>query len=1778
MPLDSKVVDELKSQIAASRQRPLNFGIGLGKKPEDTAFIMHRTKSPDGLAREAKKEAESTKAAFGTVETVGKVINLTCIDTPPSGLATKMKLFFKAAKLSMKVRILDKDGGLLEEDGEEDPTEGGSDELLERDGVDDLEWVALKKTLEPRIALALSLNNADSSSIRARWGVAQEAADETDFIKAVQIGKLIIPLLDKAVPTAGEASTEGLPEIDDAERWRASAGKIGPMVTEALTAGKGDVGKIRAVWAFAEGKAEAGNHAAALASLKPLVQLLTDAKAATKTEAQSEIPKDAATNRITGAALLEELKTRIPAYKDAFATLPTRATEGTDLIKAIPGLVQANDLAAARVTLSKLDGIVTDAIKYKEQNAAAKLRVEPSVAGYNQRYTLLTAAALPPVPGVDDLRKAFTDANAAVKVETDKTRFVEAEPPVAALKSAIEELEARKVEFDEDKADYLKEFNGISDDLARTLKIGSVTPDMATMRKNLLAQKRIVDAAVAIEDYKVATPALLILADRLAAIDTAKERYDERKAAWNTAYPAARQRIAAVEGCGPINQALDKLKADFDLAIADARAKALVNDYAAASKQLAAALALADQFALDKGKLDTAQSGEFDKARAEGAKGIPVFSGAALDGGATVSKIEAAMENDKDLRTSKGLVALVADSKLLDGLFDVAYTGTASAAAVNVKASITNFLPKIVTYQKDHKSDSRSTGDRDKFAQSSALDLHHRLQMTQLDALIPILQKFEAMDAKTLAKTEDKALAALGWLDGIIKSDAMPALKAAASAKRLDLVGAMMAVAPNRDGMRKVADMAGPAFKASFERQDALGPLDDTAKNSKAREKHGTTKIQSMAGAENVDRSRALAGRLIADDGSFEIAALYAFDPNDLADDKPASKQMARALSRLKESPEALAALESIPAPKPDSGADRLVRATLGLTKDTVVTAAHARQAALSSLLAELRQGDVGSCFGTQVAIRLHDTDPTAYLKDIKQMIAEGKLTRKVNGEEVTVNIQTKMSDAELKDHAVKLTRGGTPDLKGSEIGGKLATPSKLEEAPAFKGAFAALGIPATDGTTAMNAALADMQNSAAFRKNQNEKAVRKAVAAIKNKDKRAQVLELAMAQITDDPASVKIALTNAIANPDPNTLPPNPVNATDQGKATTAFDTLLAAPDFDVEPNLVVEALIRGKLGLTEADVLRAEANEKLRNEIMVHPDMKAAKTLARPADKVLMDMLDKLEAEDKAIDYTKIRQLEPMKQAAFDSYLGEDQNRLARAFEYTLTSMAEKSTIKKRIRAVQEDEMKLVGEEMTLLETKILNEPDFKKAKVKEVDVKAMTKKMMEAYHRVFAAGTSAGYDASVGTELSSDGSSSRGVWCLYDTQGIDDPDRWIKIDNAKIYGNLVQGMMMLAWNEEYSKSKDEKVVKLSRRIADDLSATLLSEGFSEKLAKRAKTFEDDESVKPWQIGGGGDSPEMIEVVDGHTPTHTKFGTPADAKDLMKKAGKMLKDAWDDPATGLKADAEKNGEATAVATGTLGKNGHAFSFVPGEPKLKALLEDPRGFNGALNDHIVKEKAKWDNALADTMLRTKRDVRSQLRSVRGYNDLVDETDDIWNTIKANPTMAAFNAALKAVLKGNFSDSEDEANASLTAHMVTNLVPPIAVADLEKKLTKVAKALNVPSDLEAVIVKAAKAELVKLDATKASMTDIKAQMVAAMEAEGIDVADIGQAKVTAALREPAGMIVADTNWGDAEHRTKFAMVVNPMTGVMEMWQMNEDGSDASLSDGWVKNNKWDAAV
>jgi hypothetical protein len=162
MGMSNEEKTDLKKNLAAARQKALNFGLCIAAKPEETAMLIHRTKAPEVLQKFAKKIGKSPKLACGTVECKGKLVMLTCLEEPPKGTAKKLKLFFKSATGdSMKVQLLDASGGVLEGDDDEETTaaQPAPVEPQEDTGADDelsAKLNAVLQKLAPKIKAALT--------------------------------------------------------------------------------------------------------------------------------------------------------------------------------------------------------------------------------------------------------------------------------------------------------------------------------------------------------------------------------------------------------------------------------------------------------------------------------------------------------------------------------------------------------------------------------------------------------------------------------------------------------------------------------------------------------------------------------------------------------------------------------------------------------------------------------------------------------------------------------------------------------------------------------------------------------------------------------------------------------------------------------------------------------------------------------------------------------------------------------------------------------------------------------------------------------------------------------------------------------------------------------------------------------------------------------------------------------------------------------------------------------------------------------------------------------------------------------------------------------------------------------------------------------------------------------------------------------------------------------------------------------------------------------------
>lgn len=298
MPLDAARLDEMRANIAIARKRPLAFGLCLGKAPETTVLVNHKMKDPEFLGRLAKKEGETTKVAFGMMSVEGKNLNFSCIGDVVPGLARKTKEMLKAAGLKFKVRILDAEGNVLEENGDEEDEEDEGDagrpdapSVAAAPAQDDepdpqkVKWVETKPRVEEALVKAGASASVDLSKARATWAVACTKAEADDYPGAMGAATEAVRQIALAVAAARTAA-------DEAARWTAAAAKVAPVVASVAQSLAPEAKKIMAYWSFAQSKATAPvpDFAAALTAIATLAKMIQAFRAKMTPAEQAKTP------------------------------------------------------------------------------------------------------------------------------------------------------------------------------------------------------------------------------------------------------------------------------------------------------------------------------------------------------------------------------------------------------------------------------------------------------------------------------------------------------------------------------------------------------------------------------------------------------------------------------------------------------------------------------------------------------------------------------------------------------------------------------------------------------------------------------------------------------------------------------------------------------------------------------------------------------------------------------------------------------------------------------------------------------------------------------------------------------------------------------------------------------------------------------------------------------------------------------------------------------------------------------------------------------------------------------------------------------------------------------------------------------------------------------------------------------------------------------------------------------------------------------------------------
>ncbi|MEX0280278.1 MAG: hypothetical protein AB3N13_03690 [Arenibacterium sp.] len=226
----NEAVKALKADISAARKRDMNFAVCMGKKPENTLLKIDRKREGSMLAKMARKEGETAKVAFGTLQADGNKLNFTCTEGAPTGLAKSMKRLMHSLGLSSyKVRLIDAEGGVLEEDGEDevqedspapDATQEAAPEAPDAPGKSQLETLAdAYKELEPQVEAAKALGDKIATQVMRLSEKFLNSVEQEKTGVAVQMLDMLRGELAKMPADAGTPEDD----VEDAGQEEASA-------------------------------------------------------------------------------------------------------------------------------------------------------------------------------------------------------------------------------------------------------------------------------------------------------------------------------------------------------------------------------------------------------------------------------------------------------------------------------------------------------------------------------------------------------------------------------------------------------------------------------------------------------------------------------------------------------------------------------------------------------------------------------------------------------------------------------------------------------------------------------------------------------------------------------------------------------------------------------------------------------------------------------------------------------------------------------------------------------------------------------------------------------------------------------------------------------------------------------------------------------------------------------------------------------------------------------------------------------------------------------------------------------------------------------------------------------------------------------------------------------------------------------------------------------------------------------------------------------------------
>lgn len=756
-----------------------------------------------------------------------------------------------------------------------------------------------------------------------------------------------------------------------------------------------------------------------------------------------------------------------------------------------------------------------------------------------------------------------------------------------------------------------------------------------------------------------------------------------------------------------------------------------------------------------------------------------------------------------------------------------------------------------------------------------------------------------------------------------------------------------------------------------------------------------------------------------------------------------------------------------------------MVRVTLGLRSDEPITEVHARMAALSALLAPLRQGFVGSCFATSQAIRLHDHRPAEMLADLKSLIEEGHL---------------------------------------------------------------AFNVP--DGAGQVKAVQVPLNRLAGIR--ELEHPMPRSVGAA--------------AKLAEDPG---IALALQAMNLGPN----DRLNAV--AEALNALDTRLEAGTH-ITPKLLLEEVAAQRHGITPAHREAASQLPKLVREVQ----------RANAAGDGTVEALEKYQQTSSVLGkkLADFAAFEADVALAISSFQSANENRLLRAWEYTLSAAIEggesEGLIKKLQTTVRAALIPLVRAVQMPVGSGIAQ-------KLTDQDWRGARGLLLERLVERLADRLSFQYDASILTTLAQDGSSSAGGFALYDRSGATDPQQWRRIESESDLRLMLSGLMSevaseLTADPQTATAQRDALPHLERSMSDALwkdPLTLLvkdggvwrlSRGYSPSRLLAARTGQRDRDLDPVALQN-----TSVEVGPHEARRVIRPSTPTEIGVFLIDQLRKMRDRWPDSAVPASPEA---------------------SGVPGEPPgpgtmTEAIARDPQNFSilasssnhaflvkpgisvrnaggGTLLDALQSQASPedwWDQhvvapgtAIGQAPLDDKQ-VAETVDALRNVLDDLPETAELRLPGTDDPDYPNWRNTLVQRARQLAQDGSAGQTVSvsiLRAAFRQHLEAALAESDVRRQ---VRPALN-------------KAERNALD------DEMQRRKMAQLE-QFMPHIDIEAAR----LHPPPYLVVADSNWGTGSNTKELAFLRNPANGLDELWVVSASPGAQLVQrldeEGWFKGWK-----